>query len=63
MRVLGKEHPRTLNSMRNLALTLKNRGCDNEAVSLMETYLRIGKQVFGSRHPKILSGLDIFNKW
>jgi hypothetical protein len=57
-RVLGEEHPGTLNSMANLASTFWNQGRWKEAeeleVQIMETSLR----VLGDEHPSTLTGMN-----
>jgi hypothetical protein len=42
-RVLGAEHPSTVNVKVNLAFTFKAQGRDREALSLMEKYLHAQK--------------------
>jgi hypothetical protein len=61
--VLGEEHPDTLTSMANLAFTLEDQGRISEAISLLDTFLKIGKLVFGPEHPDILSSSEALHKW
>ncbi len=51
-RVLGPEHPQTLNSMHHLALMLHDLGKLEEARKLNEEILVIGKRVLGPEHPR-----------
>jgi hypothetical protein len=43
-RELGEGHPSTLTSMNNLSSTLKDQGCDNEAVSVLMLFLQLGSR-------------------
>jgi hypothetical protein len=49
--------------MNNLSFTLKGQGRDDEAVSVLKLCLQLGRRVFGSQHPNILSSLKIRDKW
>jgi hypothetical protein len=51
-RVLGAEHPATVNSMNNLAHTWKSQNRDSEALKLMEECVELLNRVFGSTHPR-----------
>jgi hypothetical protein len=62
-RVLGDEHPDTLNSMANLAFTLKSRGHHDRAISLMEECWQLREQALGPQHPYTTSSLQTLNKW
>ncbi|GCB25793.1 kinesin light chain [Aspergillus awamori] len=56
-RVLGPEHPDTLSSMSNLALTYWNRGQWKEAEELQIQVMELDKRVLGPEHPDTLSSL------
>jgi len=62
-RVLGAEHPYTLNNMSNLAITLKGQGRDKEAISLMKECVRLRERVFGLDHPWICFSRSFLNLW
>lgn len=50
-KVLGQEHPSTLDSMNNLALVLDNQGKYNEAEEIHRQTLELSKKVLGQEHP------------
>jgi hypothetical protein len=50
-RVLGEEHPDTLTSMNNLALTFKDQGRNDDALKLMTECLSLSKRILGDSHP------------
>ena len=50
-RVLGKEHPRTLESTANLALVLKNQGKYAEAEEMYRQALKQMEKGLGNEHP------------
>ncbi|KAH8818953.1 hypothetical protein DL96DRAFT_1471249, partial [Flagelloscypha sp. PMI_526] len=52
-RTLGSEHPDTLQSMRNLAVTYSALGRHVAALELQEEVLEISKRVFSPDHPII----------
>ncbi|KAI5848000.1 hypothetical protein BZA05DRAFT_446719 [Tricharina praecox] len=57
MRVLGNEHPDTLQSMTSmasLALKYRKRGWWKEAERLLESALEASKRVLGKEHPNTL---------
>ena len=56
-RVLGEEHPDTLNSMANLAVTYRQRGRLEEAEGLEVRVLEIRKRVLGEEHPNTLMSM------
>jgi hypothetical protein len=62
-KVLGREHPHTLLSMNNLALTWKHRGRDNEALELMKNCLQLQKQRLGPDHPHTMSSSRTLDVW
>ncbi len=57
-RLLGKEHPRTLAAMHNLAVVYKSAGRFNEAESLELKALEIQRRVLGADHPHTLISLN-----
>ena len=59
-RVLGAEHPDTLNSKRNMALAQQSRGDFERAEENFRTVLEARRQVLGEDHPQTLDSiLDI----
>jgi hypothetical protein len=52
-RVLGEEHPDTLTSMNNLAITWKQQSRDEEAIKLMSKCVQLRTRVLGADHPSI----------
>ena len=57
-RVLGEEHPDTLRSMFNLALTYERLGRSDEALKVHEACLAIRKRVLGEEHPDTLWSMN-----
>jgi tetratricopeptide (TPR) repeat protein len=57
-RVLGEEHPRTLVSMNNLALTLAAQGDHAGARRLQERELEATTRVLGEEHPDTLVSMN-----
>jgi tetratricopeptide (TPR) repeat protein len=57
-RVLGQEHPGTLASISNLALTYQNQGRWKEAESLQVQALDARKRVLGQEHPDTLASMN-----
>jgi hypothetical protein len=51
MRVLGKEHPNTLNVMGNLASILRALGDPAQATNLLDKVVDIKMRVLGREHP------------
>ncbi|OCK74099.1 kinesin light chain, partial [Lepidopterella palustris CBS 459.81] len=62
-RVLREEHPDMLISMNNLTFTLKSQRRSDEANSLKEKCVQLGKQVLSPQHPHIRSSLEALNEW
>ena len=65
-RVLGEEHPETLTSMNNLALTYyasKSQGYYAKAVALMEECFQMRERVLGPQHPFTVSSLSYLTEW
>jgi len=56
-RVLGEEHPDTLNSMANLASTYRNQGRWKEAEELGVQVMETSKRVLGEEHPDTLTSM------
>jgi hypothetical protein len=52
--VLGKDHPATLGSMHNLALSLSEQGKNTEAEALYRQTLQV-RAVLGKDHPNTLN--------
>jgi hypothetical protein len=57
-RVLGDEHPDTLTSISNLALTYKSQGRWKEAEELQVQEMQITKRVLGDEHPSTLTSMS-----
>ena len=57
-RVLGPEHPRTLNSMANLASTHRNQGQWKDAEALDLQVLETHERVLGMEHPWTLIAMS-----
>ncbi|KAK4031430.1 hypothetical protein C8A01DRAFT_21339, partial [Parachaetomium inaequale] len=55
--VLGEEHPSTLTSMANLALTYANQGRWRNAEDLQAKELDICSRVLGEEHPDTLTSM------
>ena len=53
-RVLGDEHPDTLNTAGNLALSCSEQGKYAEAEALQREVLAVQKRVLGAEHPDTL---------
>src|SRR5216117_1037726 len=57
-RVLGPEHPDTLQSMDGLAATFFRLGRSMEGLKLWEECMQIRKRVLGPEHPDTLQSMD-----
>lgn len=55
--VLGEEHPGTLTSMANLALTYGNQGRWKEAEELGVKVMETSRRVLGAEHPDTLTSI------
>ncbi|KAH8661168.1 hypothetical protein BGZ61DRAFT_485518 [Ilyonectria robusta] len=55
--VLGEEHPDTLSSMNNLALTYRNQGRWKEAEELQVRVMETRANVLGEQHPDTLTSM------
>jgi tetratricopeptide (TPR) repeat protein len=53
--VLGREHPGTLDAMRDLAVSHLAAGDPDDALELLEPALTLARTVLGPKHPKTLS--------
>jgi hypothetical protein len=51
--VLGKEHPRTLTSMNNLALVLGDQGKYEQAEEIHRQVLGLSETVLGKEHLRV----------
>lgn len=60
---LGAEHPDTLGSMNDLALTRKAQGRDEEALRLIKECVRLGERVLGRSHPSFTSTSNTLADW
>ena len=54
-RVLGEEHPNTLESMNNLAGLYMNQGKFAQAEPLLVKALEVSRRVLGEEHPDTLT--------
>ncbi|KAL4972509.1 hypothetical protein BDW66DRAFT_162838 [Aspergillus desertorum] len=61
--VLGPEHPDTLTSMHNLALTFRQLGKISDALSLIKKCADLRNKVLGSDHPDAISSSDALSDW
>ncbi|KAH7146807.1 hypothetical protein B0J13DRAFT_552726 [Dactylonectria estremocensis] len=61
--VLGEEHPSTLTSMANLAITWKDQGRFRDALALMRNCVALREQVLGIDHPDAASSSAALAKW
>src|SRR5260370_42566242 len=57
-RILGEEHPDTLNSISNLARTLAAQGDLAGARRLEEPVLEARRRILGEEHPDTLTSMD-----
>jgi nephrocystin-3 len=57
-RLLGVEHPDTLKSMGNYALTLKASGDFNGAQQLEDKVLKASIRLLGTKHPDVLASMN-----
>jgi hypothetical protein len=55
---LGLDHPDTLNSMANLALTYQDQGRSEEAAQLQVEVMETRKKTLGLDHPNTLTSMD-----
>lgn len=62
-RILGLEHPDTLDSMFRLAFTLKEDGRVAEVISLMKECARLRKSALGVDHPQTLHSVTALFSW
>ncbi|KAM0085556.1 hypothetical protein ACKRZS_002162 [Fusarium odoratissimum] len=61
--VLGEEHPDTLGSMNNLALTWKNQGRTRDALALMHSCVILRERVLDTDHPDTEASAAILAEW
>jgi Flp pilus assembly protein TadD len=57
-KVLGEEHPSTLDSMNNLALVLDSQGKHAEADEMHRQALQLKEKVLGQEHPSTLDSMN-----
>jgi hypothetical protein len=57
-RILGDEHPNTLTSMNNLAVTLSDQGDLTGAREKQEEVLEITRRILGDEHPDTLASMN-----
>jgi hypothetical protein len=62
-RNLGDEHPTTLHNMGLLALTLKGKGYQQSATSMMEECITLQKRVLGPHHYRVRDSLRHLENW
>jgi hypothetical protein len=62
-RVLGPEHPDTLTSMNNLAITWKAMRRQAEALKLIDECVQLSKRIVGVSHPHFLSSTATLSAW
>jgi Flp pilus assembly protein TadD len=55
---LGADHPSTLSSMNNLALTYRNQGRWEEAETLQVQVMETSKTKLGANHPDTLTSMN-----
>jgi hypothetical protein len=58
MRVLGAEHPDTLNNVNNLAGSLAKQGKHTDAERINREALEVRKRVLGAKHPDTLTSAN-----
>ena len=58
-RVLGEEHPDTLQSMVNLAVLHHYQGQDSKAEPLLVNALEVSRRVLGEEHPNPARGIRV----
>jgi Tetratricopeptide repeat len=57
-KLLGAEHPDTLTSMANIAVTYRNQGKWIEAEQLQVQVMNIRKKLLGAEHPDTLTSME-----
>jgi hypothetical protein len=62
-RGLGTDHPDTLTSINNLALTWKGQGRDKEALKLIEECITLRSRIIGTNYPYTLSSRIVLLGW
>ena len=61
-KLIGAEHPDTLRSMTNLAVTYREQGRWNEAEQLQVQVVEMRKKLIGAEHPDTLSSMANIRK-
>jgi hypothetical protein len=62
-RVLGQEHPDTLNIMNNLAFTYKLLCRTDEAIIMMEQVIALRSRIIGDSHPDTKGSEEALVMW
>ena len=62
-KVLGFEHPDTLNSMHDLAHTYKLRGQNDDAIDMMENVVKQFTKRMGANHSETLEVIKALSDW
>jgi hypothetical protein len=57
-RILGDDHPHTLGTMNNLALSYQSLGRTKEAAEMQEKSLETRQRILGDEHPHTLGTMD-----
>ena len=61
--MLGEEHPDTLSSMANLAITMKLQDRNEDAVMLLDKFVNLQKMTLGMKHPDTERSLNTLREW
>ncbi|KAH7191220.1 hypothetical protein DER44DRAFT_677893, partial [Fusarium oxysporum] len=62
-RTLGEEHPSTLTSKSNLAITWKDQRHSGDTLVLMRNYRVLAQRVLGTDHPNTTSSVALLAQW
>jgi hypothetical protein len=60
---LRADHPSTLTSMNNLAITLKGQGQHTKAIKLMQDCVQLCERTLGINHPYSLAFARTLAQW
>ena len=61
--ILGDQHPDTVESMHNLAITWSNRGRSDDAMAMIVECLKLRRHILGPTYPFTMSSLNILQSW
>ena len=61
--MLKEEHPDTLTSMANLAVTYRSQGRWDEAIELIQVVVNLRTKIIGVNHPDTLDAVDLLDEW